>query len=430
MKYKAYPEYKESCIEWIGEIPNEWEVRKLKYICSLRNEKTDDPEKEYIALEHIESKTGKLIKKENDEVTPEGESISFYKNDVLFGKLRPYLAKCLLSSFDGKCSPELLVMESKLLLNPTFLYYSVLSEWFIDVVNSSTYGAKMPRASWNFIGNMSMPLPPLPDQTAIASFLDQETAKIASILSAKIKLIEKLTEKRNAIISYTVTKGLDPNAKMTQSNIDWIGEIPDTWEVKRLKYIAKSSLMYGANEGAEGNDPESPRYIRITDIDDNGNLREETFKSLDYEKAKQYLLEDGDILFARSGATVGKTFLYQNKIGSACFAGYLIKLSLNIKKSYAKFIYYITLSDGYKSWISENTIQATIQNVNAEKYKNFEMPIPPLDQQTTIVNYLDRETARIDVIIAKTQTSIEKLKEYQTSLISAGVTGKIDVRGE
>ena len=210
--------------------------------------------------------------------------------------------------------------------------------------------------------------------------------------------------------------------KYIDSNVDWIGYIPFHWRVKRLKFLIEKGLQYGANEAAELDDRELPRYIRITDIDENGNLRENTFRSLPEEIAVNYLLKEGDILFARSGATVGKTFLYRNSWGTCAYAGYLIKASLKKLSVNPDFISYCTKSQGYASWISSMLIQATIQNVSAEKYASFIFPFPSLNEQISIAAFLDRETTRIDALIEKKKKLIELLKEKRTALITRAVT--------
>jgi len=207
-----------------------------------------------------------------------------------------------------------------------------------------------------------------------------------------------------------------------ESKVDWIGEIPQHWNIKRLKFIIENGLQYGANEAAELDDRQLPRYIRITDIDENGNLREDTFRSLPEEIALNFLLKEGDILFARSGATVGKTFLYRNSWGTCAYAGYLIKASLKKSLVSPDFISYCSKSKGYSSWIASMLIQATIQNVSAEKYASFVFPFPTLPEQLSIAAFLDRETARIDALIEKKKKLILLLKEKRTALITRAVT--------
>ena len=210
--------------------------------------------------------------------------------------------------------------------------------------------------------------------------------------------------------------------KYKKSGVEWLGDVPEHWGVKRLKFILQEPLQYGANEAAELDDPGLPRFVRITDVDESGNLRDETFRSLPEEIAKPFLLDEGDLLFARSGATVGKTFFYRKTWGKAAYAGYLIRARLKKKIVFPDYVNFITKSSLYAQWISSILIQATIQNVSAEKYASYLIPIPPLAEQQVIANFLDSEAGRIDELIGKKQKLIELLKEKRTALISRAVT--------
>ena len=160
--------------------------------------------------------------------------------------------------------------------------------------------------------------------------------------------------------------------KMKDSGVEWIGEIPEEWEICKLKHLLQIPMQYGANETGIEYDEKLPRYIRITDITNDNQLKNTGKLSLSLEQAKGYYLRQGDILFARSGATVGKTFIYEEKYGKCAFAGYLIRASLK-ENVVSKFIYYFTLSSGYEMWKNMIFVQATIQNIGAEKYSNLEI---------------------------------------------------------
>lgn len=210
------------------------------------------------------------------------------------------------------------------------------------------------------------------------------------------------------------------------SNSNFIGDIPTQWDVKRFKFLISSPLKYGSNESAELSDSELPRYIRITDVKEDGSLREDTFRSLPEAIAEPYLLEEGDILLARSGATVGKTFIYRKKWGIAAYAGYLIRARTAKGVLDADFAYYFLQSSVYWHWLNSIFIQATIQNVSAEKYANLFIPLPEYFEQQTIARFLDFKTAQIDVLIAKQQSLLDKLAEKRTALISHAVTKGLD----
>lgn len=408
--------------------------RRLKYIAPLRNERTDatSEQADYLGLENIQSWTGKLLPiatsdtSEGDDSTT-GTANVYYSGDVLFGKLRPYLAKAFHADQDGVCSTELLVLKPQPYMHPRFLFYSLLSPIFVGQVDASAYGAKMPRANWECIGSMKLPTPSYVTQRLIADYLDRETSRIDALVAAKEEMLALLGEKRAALISRAVTRGLDPTVPLKPSGIDWLGEIPRHWETRRLKYLAHEPLAYGANEAALEDNPDWPRFVRITDIKEDGTLREETFRSLSPEIAAPYLLEEGDVLFARSGATVGKTFIYRPEWGNACFAGYLIRFRSAKELVLPDFVYFFTLSDIYWQQVEAGTIRATIQNFSAEKYADLIVCVPPPPEQKTIVDSLIYAELRTSTLLAELHSSIELLKERRSALITAAVTGEIPV---
>ena len=171
------------------------------------------------------------------------------------------------------------------------------------------------------------------------------------------------------------------------SGVEWLGEVPEGWVVARLKSVLAEPLKYGANEAADSDDPEQPRFVRITDIDGGARLRDDTFRSLPYEVAEPYLLQEGDLLFARSGATVGKTFLYSAAWGQCCYAGYLIRARPSRARVSADFLFQCCQSDFYWQYVGSDQIQFTIQNFSAEKYANLWLPLPPLPEQTAIAAF-------------------------------------------
>lgn len=193
---------KDSGVEWIGEIPEHWILRKLKTTVRIVNQKTEFNGEQYVGLENVESWTGRYIETKNDFI--EGISNTFVKNDILFNKLRPYLAKAFIPEFNGICSSEFIVMRDYLGDN-RFLLKTLLSYWFIEIVNSSTYGAKMPRASWGFIGEMLICYPSIQEQKEISDYLDKKCSAIDELISNKEKLIDKLTEYKKSLIYECVT---------------------------------------------------------------------------------------------------------------------------------------------------------------------------------------------------------------------------------
>ena len=220
MSFPRYPAYKDSEVEWLGELPAHWEVKRLKHNLRLLTEKTERRTNP-VALENIESWSGRLV---HTETEFQGGGVAFERGDILFGKLRPYLAKAHLASDSGEAVGDFHVMRPSAAIYPRFAQYSILNRSFIDIVDGSTFGSKMPRASWDFVSSIPMPKPPLAEQTAIAAFLDRETAKIDALVAEQENLIGLLKEKRQAVISHAVTKGLDPSVPMKDSGVEWLGD--------------------------------------------------------------------------------------------------------------------------------------------------------------------------------------------------------------
>ena len=205
------------------------------------------------------------------------------------------------------------------------------------------------------------------------------------------------------------------------SGVKWIGEIPRHWECRKLKTLLLSPLQYGANASGVPYSEHLPRYIRITDITLEGKLKHSDKLSLSNEDAAKYILKDKDILFARSGASVGKTFLYKKEYGLSAFAGYLIKAELG-KELIPELLFYFTQSDIYESWKNGIFIQSTIQNIGADKYSQLQIALPPLPEQEAIVTYLDTKVAKIDEYISIAEKKIAALEELKQTIIAEAVT--------
>lgn len=393
---------------------------RLKYLVAINTDHAESNDG-YIGLENVESWSGQKI--ETDTPEAEGVAFSYKKGDVLFGKLRPYLAKCYVAEEDACCSTEFLVMRPKKIVSK-YLKYRILSTEFIDQVNMSTYGAKMPRANWSFIGNMKLIVPSIEKQQIIANYLDDRCSKIDAIIAEAKASIEEYKELKQAVIYEAVTKGLDKNAKMKDSGVEWVGKIPNHWIMTKLKYLLESPLQYGANAIGIEYDEKLPRYVRITDISIDGTLKNDNKQSLPLDVSQEYILDIGDVLFARSGGTVGKAFLYNKKDGLCAFAGYLIRAKCK-NGVIAKFLYYYTMSSSYNIWKNGIFSQATIQNISAEKYANMPLPLPTeLDEIRSIILFIDENASKMDAMISEKQSLIEDLEAYKKSLIYEVVTGK------
>lgn len=334
-----------------------------------------------------------------------------------------------ISDSDGKASPVLMVFRSIGSHDLRFINYllRLYAQRKVFLALTTSIRVRSCDLNWAKVAPLPLTLPSFGEQQAIADYLDAKTAEIDALVADCEREVVLLREYRKAVISEAVTRGLNPDAPMKDSGVEWIGEIPEGWEVERLKYLLTGSLQYGATEMGEEYAEYLPRYIRITDIAEDGSLRSEEKKSLACDLAAPFILEDGDLLFARSGATVGKAFLYRKEMGLAAFAGYLIRGSVNRGKVRSEYLYYWTQSGSYENWKLSVFNQATIQNIGADKYKELPILCPNLIIQDAIITNLDAKTAEIDSLIEMKQQMAEKLREYRRSLISEAVTGKFKV---
>jgi len=255
-------------------------------------------------------------------------------------------------------------------------------------------------------------VPALHEQREIAAALERKSALVDRVIANKERLLELLKEQRQAWIDRAMVSGADLLSS----------ETPAHWQWTRLKFIRSGSFQYGANEPAASEDRAAPRYIRITDLSDDGTLRDDTFQSLPEAVAAPFLLQDGDILLARSGATVGKALRYRAEWGRACFAGYLVRLRPDRRKILPDYLYYYTQSQAFRRQVWVSTVQSTIANVNAERFGNFTIPLPPVEEQRVIVKFLDARTQKIGALLRVVEQQLGKLREYRRALIVSAVT--------
>jgi len=441
--FKKYPAYKDSGVEWLGEIPEGWDLLANKFVFKLKKNLVGKKSSDYTLL----SLTLKgIIQRDLDSGGKFPAEFDTYqevkKGDFIFCLFDvEETPRCVgLSDFEGMITGAYTVMEVNPKFDKAFLYYFYLNLDADKRMKPLYTGLRNTISKDNFFAFKTF-VPPKEEQTAIANFLDDKTAKIDRAIAQKQKLIELLKERKQIIIQDAVTGKLKlengqwikrPKSEMKDSGVEWIGEIPEHWEVKRLKYVLNTPLKYGANESGIEYSPDLPRYVRITDFSLDGKLSEDKKLSLSWEVGKNYLLEDGDILFARSGATVGKSYQFKKSMSVEnhySFAGYLIKASPNEEVILSDFLNYFTMSGSFENWKSLIFNKATIENIGADKYSELLVVTPPILEQPSIIEYIKTQSAKIDQAIALQEQQIEKLKEYKATLIDSAVTGKIMVSG-
>ncbi len=439
-----YPAYKPSGVDWLGNVPAHWEVRRLKHVADLRPSNVDKKSVEEQVAVRLCNYTDVYYRDRitNDpdfmKATATADQVKRFtlrRGDVLITKDSEDANDIAVPAVVAEDLPGVLCGYHLTHIRPRpdrafgdYLYRAFASHGIRDQFRVGATGVTRYGLSGHVIADAMFPLPPLAEQREIAGFLDRATGRVDALVARKRRLLELLAEQRQALITHAVTRGLDPHTPTRPTNINWLGNVPEHWEVKRLKHLLSEPLSYGANESAEGDDPDHPRYIRITDIADDGRLRDETYRTLEPDAAADYLLQCGDLLLARSGATVGKTYLYRDDIGSAAYAGYLIRARFRDSDVTASFVRAFTESRSYWEWVRSIFIQSTIQNISAEKYAVLPIPLPPPAEQRAIVAHLDAATGWLDALSAKVSAALGRLAEYRAALITAAVTGQLDVR--
>lgn len=421
---ERYREYKDSGEQWLGEIPSHWKVRKAKFLWTEKDNRSDCGNERPLSVSQYDG-----VKPTTDE--SRSESLEGYKiveqNELVINIMLAWLGGLGVSSYRGIVSPAYCVYKLDDRQNPKYMHYLYKTPMYLAEFARRSTGIVPSR--WRMytddFGQVLTVVPPLSEQTAMVTYLDRVTAQIDKAIAQQQRMIDLLNERKQIIIQHAVTKGLDPNAEMVDSGVEWIGKIPKGWKLYKLKHLLQDPLKYGANESASEYNETDPRYIRITDIDNEGNLKNNTVCTIPLHKALPYMLQKGDLLLARSGATVGKSYLFQEDY-KACYAGYLIKACFS-KKISPQFVYLYTQSASYSKWKDYILIQSTIQNISAEKYANLLIPTPPVEVQLSILKYLDPQLDKMNVTLANFNRKIEVLRERKQIIINEVVTGKVKV---
>lgn len=423
---------KYSGVQWIGNIPDNWEVKKVKYCFYISKEQAHEENPTVLSL----ARSGVKVR---DISSNEGQLAASYDNynpvkpgDLLLNPMDLYSgANCNMSELSGVISPAYVNLRAKEELNPKFFDYFFKTQYWAMAMFAHGKGVSFDNR-WTLnaeaLLGYSLPFPKKEIQDDIVDYLNLKTNEIETLINIEKNQIEKLNEYKQAIITDAMTKGFD-NHHLKDSGVAYIGQIESDLIVVPLKFLLSEQMMYGANEsGTNDKTNNALRYIRITDIDGDGKLKDsEDNQYLPRTVGEPYLLEDGDVLFARSGGTVGKTFIYRSCYGDSAFAGYLIKAKCNKQKILSDYLYLFTQSSAYELWKQSIFIQSTIQNIGANKYSMLPVVVGSIDWQKKIVDYLNNKLKDIDSLIELKKQKIDELEEYKKSLIFEYVTGKKEV---
>ncbi|WP_068778519.1 restriction endonuclease subunit S [Paenibacillus sp. GM2] len=423
--YKPYPEYKESGIKWIGPVPKHWDIIPIKRFTKLSTARTSDSGENitYIGLEDVESGSGKYSPTEGNSRQSDTSTVgAFTKGQILYGKLRPYLRKAIIADFDGICSTEFLVLQPEKVL-PELLQSWLLTSDVTQQIESTCEGAKMPRADWEGIGNIPMPLPPIEEQIVIRKSVQAETARIDTLITKKTRFIDLLKEKRQALITHAVTKGLNPKVKMKDSGVEWIGEVPEHWEV-----ISGNRLFSESKQLAFEDD----QHLSATQK--YGVIPLEEFQELEGRRVTQAVKNLEKRKHARINDFVISMRSFQGGIERVKANGCVRSSYVVLKPTPDSHVGYFTYL--FKSITYIQGLQATSmfirdgQDLSYNNFRQVKVPCPSVSEQAQIADFLDKVIKSNDMLVTKTQKSIDLLKERRSAFITAAVTGQIDLRGE
>lgn len=438
--YKSYPKLKDSGVEWIGEVPEHWEVKRLRHISAFKNSSVDKKSYEgqqtvglcnYTDVYYNEFITKDLPFMQATASLGEVEQFSLKKGDVIITKDSEDPSDIGIPAIVAEDMPGVICgyhltqirsgdINTARLIHRTMQSHLTQAYFFVEAPGITRYGLGQ-----DTIGNVTICLPPSNDRAAVAVWIDLETARIDAIIAKKTRFIELLKEKRSALITHAVTKGLNPNVKMKDSGVEWIGEVPEHWTICRLKHVARSiiGLTYSPEDVV---DSEAGILVLRSSNIQNGLLDLSDTVRVKCNVPNDLHVRLGDILLcSRNGsrALIGKNIQLDMTTSGATFGAFMTIIRGQIND----FLYYVFNSTMFESQ-SALYMTSTVNQLTISMLDNLEVVIPPDEEMSEIVEELRMTILRVDLLSKKTQHSIDLLKERRSALITAAVTGQIDLR--
>lgn len=428
--YKPYPTYKNSHIPWLGDIPEHWEVIRLQYLFKEQDGRSTSGNEDLLSVSHYTGVTKRREKFNSDELITNAASLIGYKivnqGDLVMNIMLAWNGSLGISNYYGITSPAYAVFKP---INVDEKYFGYLlrtknAQQEFKKHSTGIIDSRLRLYPDKFLKIKSL-LPPKEEQTAIARFLDYKLAKINRFIHKKKQLIKLLNEQKAAIINQAVTKGLNPNAKMKDSGIEWLGEIPAHWDVRKLKYVAE--ILRGKFTPRPRNDP---RYYdgeypfiqtgNLTSTDKYITTYTQTLNKLGYEVSKEFPI---NTVVMSVAANIADIAILDFK---ACFPDSVIGFK-PFNNLDVDFLFYSLKS--LRQEFFKIAIKSTQYNLNVDRVANVKIFVPRLPEQQQIVSYIEKETAILNTTISTIEKEIALVEEYKTALIAEAVTGKIDVRG-
>lgn len=441
MKLVSYPKYKDSGVNMIGDIPEDWDCRKIKHITDVKisnvDKKRKPEEPEVLLCNYTDVYNNEYITHDLDfmKATASIEQIkklSLKKGDIIITKdseaaddiAVPALVNETLENVI--CGYHLALIRPNDKIQGDYLFRLLESKQINDQFIVAANGVTRFGISTYPIKNAHLMIPPIKEQQIISSFLDKKTSEIELTIEKDTQLIELLNEKRTALINHVVTRGLDHGAKMNDPGVEWIGEVPEDWEVRKLKLISTIVLGKMLNPSDKGGYYLKP-YLRAQNISwENVNIS--GIKEMWFSKNELniYRLRKDDLLVSEGGE-VGRTAIWADELNECYIQNSVHKVTLNSENNPRYFLYAFEAC-GKSNFFLSIVNRVSIAHLTREKLKEVIFPVPSLIEQKRIANYLDLKTGKIDQTISEIQDKINLLVEYKKSLIHHVVTGKVDVR--
>ena len=445
---KQYGEYKDSGIQWIGKIPSHWHAKKIKFSCNVTDgthfsPPTREKGKLYITVSNVHDD---IIDVENANRISEDDFLNLVKQgcqpqcgDVLLAKDGTVGRTAIVKDNDYVVLSSLGILHPLKGMTSEYLKYSLDSSYLQEQMNAAMAGSALRRITINKISEFISIIPPVAEQQSIASYLDYKVGQIDAQIDAAIKekelLLNDLKTYRSAIISEAVTKGLDKNAEMKDSSVEWIGKIPKTWKVLKIKQILDYTsvpLRVGPfGSSLSGNDFKSKGYWVYNQrvVLDNNFETNDTFISQEkYDELCSFQVMSGDILLTTRG-TIGKVAVVPKSHKEGVLHPCLIKFRVDERVMNKAFLkYYFNDTDFVLNQVKYNSNSTTIDVIYSYTLKELIITVPPIGEQTKIVSYLDKKISVMDKVLSFIKDDLDDLTSYKSSLITEAVTGKVDLR--
>ena len=434
MSFPRYPKYKPSGVEWLGDVPEHWEVTRLKNLFSLMKRLPEAQDNIVTAF-----RDGEVTLRSNRRIDGFTNAIHEHgyqrilRGDLVIHAMDAFAGAIGVSDSTGKSTPVYSVCAPRYKGINTYYYGRLLRHMALSgYINSLAKGIRERSTEfrWSESSNVLVSLPPPTEQTAIATFLDRETSKIDALVAEQQRLIELLKEKRQAVISHAVSKGLNLNAPMKPSGIQWLGDVPEHWELGRIKSLS-SFVTSGPRGWSERIGETGDLFIQSGDLNDQLEVEFATAKRVQVDNDAESVrtrLHEGDVVVCVTGAKTGNVAVCENIPHDAYVNQHvcLVRPNSEILPMFLGLVLKSKLGQSYFE-VSQYGLK---QGLSLENINEAPVTLPDMDEQRKIISYIDIETAKLAALTAQAEQAIELLQERRTALISAAVTGKIDVREE